>query len=369
MKITKARLKQIIKEERDAYLPQMGGRISPKEGAAELRKDIEELMGSILFSKADPKDKRGAAKKIYSALIRTSYYGGENTFYEEILDDALGGYGSDLQQRLADAAGAGVDSWGEALSAWASGEEDFESYANPDYEDDDIGSLPENKMKLTKARLQQIIKEEIRAVTEAEGPEKALGRWAQMFPDAVSALKTMGVTMVDILDALGKDSYDPKMGVDTRDDAEREKPVPPSSYKKAGEGPRFQENKTKLTKARLQEIIKEEVDAATEQKAIAKIDELMASALFSNADEADKAEARSIILDALMGLEGYGGTRRPDEEYMDDAFREPEKTALAIRLADASPAAKRSYWLDALVAWSLGRKDYEKLLDDDEELS
>ena len=121
MKITKARLKQIIKEERDAYLPQMGGRISPKEGAVELRKDIKELMGSILFSKADPKDKRVATKKIYSALIRTSYYGGENTFYEEILDDALGGYGSDLQQRLADAAGAPVDSWGEALSAWASG--------------------------------------------------------------------------------------------------------------------------------------------------------------------------------------------------------------------------------------------------------
>ena len=159
MKITKARLKQIIKEERDAYLPQMGGRISPEEGAEELRADIKELMGSILFSKADPKDKRAAAKKIYSALIRTSYYGGENTFYEEILDDALGGYGSDLQQRLADAAGAGVDSWGEALSAWASGAEDFESYANPDY-------MQENKMKLSKARLQQIIKEEIDAIKD-----------------------------------------------------------------------------------------------------------------------------------------------------------------------------------------------------------
>ena len=76
-------------------------------------------------------------------------------------------------------------------------------------------------MKISKTRLQQIIKEEIAAVTEAEGPEKALGRWAQMFPDAVSALKGMGVTMVDILDALGKDSYDPEMGVDTRDDTER----------------------------------------------------------------------------------------------------------------------------------------------------
>ena len=173
MKLTKARLQQIIKEERDAYLPQMGGRISPEEGAAELRADIKELMGSILFSKADPKDKRDAAKKIYSALIRTSFYGGENTFYEEILDDALGGYGSDLQQRLADAAGFPVVSWGEALSAWASGDEDFAKYADPDYEDDDIGYMQENKMKITKARLQEIIKEEIGlgAVTEEEEPD------------------------------------------------------------------------------------------------------------------------------------------------------------------------------------------------------
>ena len=121
MKISKARLRQIIKEERDAYLPQMGSRISPTRGAAELRKDMEELLGSELFSKADPKDQTDAAKKIYSTLIRTSFYGGENTFYEEILDDALGGYGSDLQQRLADAAGIEVGDWAERLSAWASG--------------------------------------------------------------------------------------------------------------------------------------------------------------------------------------------------------------------------------------------------------
>ena len=268
MKITKARLKQIIKEERDAYLPQMGTRISPKEGAAELRKDMEELLGSELFSKADPKDQRDAAKKIYSALIRTSFYGGENTFYEEILDDALGGYGSDLQQRLADATGAPVDSWGEALSAWASGEEDFAKYADPDYEDEDIGYMQENKKKISKTRLQQIIKEEIAAVTE--------------------------------------------------------------------------------------------------QKAEAKVDELMQSQLFSNADEKDKAEARSIILDTLKSLEAYGGTRRPSEEYMDDAFRGPDEEALAMRIAKASPAAYPSYWLDALVAWSLGRKDYEKELYDEE---
>ena len=120
----------------------------------------------------------------------------------------------------------------------------------------------------------------------------------------------------------------------------------------------------KLSKARLQQIIKEEVAAVTEQKAKAKIDDLMKSQLFSNADKEDKAEARSIIFDTLMSLEAYGGTKRPSEEYMDDAFRPyPDLTR---RLAIASRPAKRSFWLDALVAWSLNRKDYEKLLYDEE---
>ena len=120
----------------------------------------------------------------------------------------------------------------------------------------------------------------------------------------------------------------------------------------------------KLTKARLRQIIKEEVAAATEQDPEAKVDDLMKSQLFSNADEKDKAEARSIILDALKSLEAYGGTRRPSEEYMDDAFRPYED--LTRRLAQAwrasVPPPPLHYWLDALVAWSLGRKDYEKEL-------
>ena len=120
----------------------------------------------------------------------------------------------------------------------------------------------------------------------------------------------------------------------------------------------------KLSKARLQQIIKEEIAAVTEQKAEAMVDDLMKSQLFSNADEQDKAEARSIILDALKSLEAYGGTKGPSEEYMDDAFRPyPDLTR---RLAIASRPAKRSFWLDALVAWSLNRKDYEKLLYDEE---
>jgi hypothetical protein len=52
---------------------------------------------------------------------------------------------------------------------------------------------------------------------EAEGPKQALSRWAQMFPDAASALETAGATLNDILQSLGKDMYDPEMGVDTRD--------------------------------------------------------------------------------------------------------------------------------------------------------
>ena len=125
----------------------------------------------------------------------------------------------------------------------------------------------------------------------------------------------------------------------------------------------------KLSKARLQQIIKEEIEQTLvdrRQKAKAKIDDLMKSQLFSNADKEDKAEARSIIFDTLMSLEAYGGTKRPSEEYMDDAFRPyPDLTR---RLAIASRPAKLSYWLDALVAWSLGRKNYEQELYDEEEI-
>jgi hypothetical protein len=119
----------------------------------------------------------------------------------------------------------------------------------------------------------------------------------------------------------------------------------------------------KLTKAKLQEIIKEEIAAATEQEAEAKVDELMNSQLFSNAAEEDKAEARSIILDALKSLEAYGGTKRPSEEYMDDAFRPYPDLTRRLAIASRPPL---SYWLDALVAWSLGRKDYEEELYDKE---
>jgi hypothetical protein len=65
-------------------------------------------------------------------------------------------------------------------------------------------------MKLTKARLQEIIKEEIDAVTEAEGPEKALGKWAKMFPRAAKALEAMGAKIEDIKKAI--DDAQPEAG-------------------------------------------------------------------------------------------------------------------------------------------------------------
>lgn len=123
----------------------------------------------------------------------------------------------------------------------------------------------------------------------------------------------------------------------------------------------------KLSKARLQKIIKEEIEQTLvdrRQEAKAKIDDLMKSRLFSNADKEDKAEARSIIFDTMMSLEAYGGTRRWVEEYMDDAFR--PHTELKKRLAIAASEAGRGFWLDALVAWSNGRKNYEELLYDEE---
>ena len=123
----------------------------------------------------------------------------------------------------------------------------------------------------------------------------------------------------------------------------------------------------KITKAKLQKIIKEEIEQTLvdrRQEAKAKIDDLMKSRLFSNADKEDKAEARSIIFDTMMSLESYGGTRRHVEEYMDDAFR--PHTELKKRLAIAASEARRGFWLDALVAWSNGRKNYEELLYDEE---
>jgi hypothetical protein len=70
-------------------------------------------------------------------------------------------------------------------------------------------------------------------LTEGEGPPKAFEQWSQMFPKA-------GEALLAILDALGKDTLDTDMGVDTRGDVEMEKSGP-GSYTKSGEGHKFQE--------------------------------------------------------------------------------------------------------------------------------
>jgi len=76
--------------------------------------------------------------------------------------------------------------------------------------------------------------EEGEMISEAEGPKQALSRWAQMFPDAASALETAGATLSDILQALGKDTYDPEMGLDTRGEVER--PAQPRSADQTSQG-------------------------------------------------------------------------------------------------------------------------------------
>jgi len=64
-------------------------------------------------------------------------------------------------------------------------------------------------MKITKARLKEIIKEEIATVSEAEGPQHALGKWAKMFPRAAKALEAMGAKIEDIKKAIDDSAPEP----------------------------------------------------------------------------------------------------------------------------------------------------------------
>ncbi len=88
----------------------------------------------------------------------------------------------------------------------------------------------------------------------------------------------------------------------------------------------------------------------------AKVDELMKSRMFSNAEPKDKAEAHKIILDAIMNLEHNGGDRMWVEEYMSDEWVRHKD--LAEKLGEAAGQSGPGYWLDALVTWSNGGKDY-----------
>ncbi len=87
-----------------------------------------------------------------------------------------------------------------------------------------------------------------------------------------------------------------------------------------------------------------------------KVDKLMKSRMFSNAEPKDKAEAHKIILDAMMSLEDNGGDRMWVEEYMSDEWVRHKD--LAEKLGKAAGQSGPGYWLDALVTWSNGGKDY-----------
>ena len=87
--------------------------------------------------------------------------------------------------------------------------------------------------------LNETVNRDLQLILEAEGPKQALSRWAEMFPDAAAALETAGATLSDILQALSKDSYDPEMGLDTRDDVVRPSSPPPTDQTSQGRATGF----------------------------------------------------------------------------------------------------------------------------------
>jgi len=129
MKITKTRLRQIIKEELDSLtgdeFSSSMGRLSDLQGGIADNSDktseqivaqrVASLMDGELFVNADPQDKKVAAAKIIKALLSLRRFGGYDFYYEEILDDALGTR-SELKSRLARAAGMDVYEWGDKLA-------------------------------------------------------------------------------------------------------------------------------------------------------------------------------------------------------------------------------------------------------------
>ena len=129
MKITKTRLRQIIKEELDSLtgdeFSSSMGRFSDLQGGIAddsgedpqqiVAQRVASLMDSELFVNADPQDKKVASAKIMKALLNLRRFGGRDSYYEEILDDALGTR-SALKSRLARAAGMDPYDWGDKLA-------------------------------------------------------------------------------------------------------------------------------------------------------------------------------------------------------------------------------------------------------------
>ena len=65
--------------------------------------------------------------------------------------------------------------------------------------------------------LNETVHRELQLILEEQGPERALSRWAEMFPEAAQALEATGVALSTILSALsGEEFYNPEIGVDTR---------------------------------------------------------------------------------------------------------------------------------------------------------
>ena len=83
--------------------------------AQRVKRRVASLMGDELFVNADPQDKKVASAKIMKALLTLGRFGGPDSYYEEILDDALGTR-SELKSRLARAAGMDVRDWGDKLA-------------------------------------------------------------------------------------------------------------------------------------------------------------------------------------------------------------------------------------------------------------
>ena len=105
------------------------------------------------------------------------------------------------------------------------------------------------------------------------------------------------------------------------------------------------------------------------KEARAKVDDLFASKLFSNADPEDYEEAYDIILNAWMDLYVIlGGDAYHSEEYMDDTFFDHQE--LRQRLAASAGVDVRD-WASALAGWNSGFDDYEARLglDQDKEVS
>ena len=102
--------------------PAWSRRVKPE---TRVKRRVNALMKSKLFSKASKRDKGLAYKKIFAAEMDLPENGGDGRYFEEMYDDALGGYDSSLMRRLAAAAGTDSDSWGEALAAWGAGEKDY----------------------------------------------------------------------------------------------------------------------------------------------------------------------------------------------------------------------------------------------------